>query len=242
MPEKSVSVLLIDLGNTRLKWQLRNASRIAANGVSAYDDGLTENLPDADKVLVASVRERADIKSALEYRYGKRLHWLGETPAQVTLIAHCYSQPSRLGVDRWLAMLGARQHKQGALLVVDAGTALTADLLSAEDRHEGGFIVPGLALLAQALFNSTDRVKSYLDEQGGINTGPGTSTVACVVQGARRQQLSFVHSLLVDFPAHELMITGGDGQWLSTELKLNFYSDLVFDGMDSLCAGSFLPW
>ena len=237
-----MSVLLIDLGNTRLKWQLRSAGSVLQQGVGDYDDRLTEKLPEADKVLIAAVRAHPESRRLLEQKYPEKVCWLNEPLDDDSLIRHCYSDPSRLGVDRWLAMLGARLHSSGNLLVVDAGTALTADLLTDDTRHQGGFIVPGLALSAQALFHNTERVHAYPDEKNQEGTEPGSNTLACVVQGVRRQLQSFVVSLQTDYPQYRLLVTGGDGRWLCDRLNLTYYPDLVFDGMDSLCAGSFLPW
>jgi len=241
MPVKSVSVLFIDLGNSRAKWQLREQGRVLSQGAEDYDDVLTEKLPQADKVLAASVRAHDEVHHQLTNAYGGRLTWLSEPLDSPALMQHCYADPSRLGVDRWLSMLGARFHHKGDVLVVDAGTALTADLLSADNCHKGGFIIPGLTLSANALFQNTGRVRRYDNEENAGTVQPGTNTLSCVMQGSRRQLLSFVASLSTDFPRYTLVVTGGDGRWLSEELNLTYYPDLVFDGMDSLCAGSFLP-
>lgn len=238
MREKSVSVLLIDAGNSRLKWQLRDAGDIVAEGFAGYDGQLPESLPLADKVLVAAVCDALPLKTALQARTADVV-WLDQTPADYPGFRHCYPEPSRLGVDRWLAMLGARRWQQGPLLVVDAGTALTIDLLSADNEHQGGFIVPGMGLAAGALFSNTSRVRPYDDELHDGGTVPGQDTLSCVLAGVKRQQRALVASVVSDYPEHSLLITGGDGQWLAQAIGGHFYAGLVFDGMDSLCVGSF---
>ncbi|WP_430461200.1 type III pantothenate kinase [Thalassolituus sp. LLYu03] len=233
-----MSVLLIDAGNSRIKWQLREQGRTLRGGSLRYDDQLTETLPQADKVLVAAVCEAAPLREALADRAG--VTWLDHTPTAFHGFTHCYPDPSRLGVDRWLAMLGARRHQSGPLLVVDAGTALTIDLVSADNQHQGGFIVPGLGLAAGALFSNTSRVRPFDNElhQGG--TEPGQDTLNCVLSGVKRQQQALVASVVRDYPEHALLLTGGDGQQLADSVGGRFIADLVFDGMDSLCAGSSL--
>lgn len=232
-----MSVLLIDAGNTRLKWQRRHEGLVIDGGCAGYDDPLTETLPQADKVLVAAVCEAGPLRTALAGR--DSVVWLDHTPPDYPDFVHCYPDPSRLGVDRWLAMLGARRHESGPLLVVDAGTALTIDLLSAANEHQGGFIVPGLGLAAAALFSNTSRVRPYDNELHDGSTAPGRDTLNCVLSGVRRQQQALVASVVSDYPEHALLLTGGDGHWLASTLGGRFISDLVFDGMDSLCAGSF---
>ena len=73
-----MSVLLIDLGNTRLKWQLRSAGSVLQQGVGDYDDRLTEKLPEADKVLIAAVRAHPESRRLLEQKYPEKVCWLNE--------------------------------------------------------------------------------------------------------------------------------------------------------------------
>ncbi len=238
MPEKSVSVLLIDAGNTRLKWQLRHAGVIQAAGASAYD-ALSDSWPDAARVLVASVGEHTALREALQHRFGERLHWLSQPLPGYPDFHHCYPQPQRLGVDRWLGLLGARQHTKEPVLVADAGTAFTIDLMNAANHHEGGFIVPGLRMAQQALFRNTGKVRPFADEQSAVSLQPGRDTLGCVSAGVLRQQLALLESVLLDSPEYRLFITGGDGGWLAQQLGVELYPDLIFDGMEGLCAGYF---
>jgi type III pantothenate kinase len=135
-------------------------------------------------------------------------------------------------------MLGGRVQQSGDLLVVDAGTALTIDLFSSDNQHQGGYIVPGLRMAQNALFSGTDRVRAYQDEQDKQEIAPGKNTLNCVAAGVLRQNLALVQSLLDEYPEHQPLITGGDGQLLASRLGLSYSPDLIFDGMDSLCAGS----
>lgn len=238
MPEKSVSVLLIDAGNTRCKWQLRAAGQILEEGAAAYA-ALPADWPEADRVVVACVAGQPDLQDRLRQRYGERLYWLSEPLAGYPHFHHCYPQPQRLGVDRWLAMLGARTHGSGNVLVVDAGTALTIDLMNAANQHEGGFIVPGLELAQQALFNNTARVRPFVDERVQTALVPGRDTLSCVSAGVQRQLQALVMSVVQDYPDYRLFISGGDGHWLAQQLAVPPSPHLIFEGMESLCAGYF---
>lgn len=239
MPERSVSVLLIDAGNTRMKWQLRERGAVQASGVAVYDDLITETLPRADKVLVASVLGCDRLISAL-HDANIEFTLLDQCDPHNGVITPCYSDPSRLGVDRWLAMLGARQMQQGAVLVIDAGTALTLDWLNADNQHVGGFILPGLRMGADALFSNTGKVKAYADELAEHSIAPGRDTLSCVANGLNYQQQALVAAVRNDYPDYTILVTGGDGQWLADTFGLKYSPDLVLDGMDSLCAGYFL--
>lgn len=239
-------VLLIDAGNTRIKWRLLQQGKNHSQGV--VEHSALPHWPAADtltEVVVASVIEQPTLQHQLELLYGTektgsvdKLRWLHHPLPSFAGFQHCYAHPERLGVDRWLAMLGARCHSQKAVMVVDAGTALTIDLFSAKNEHQGGYIVPGVQMAQNALFNNTAKVKPFADEQSGEKIAPGQDTYGCVVAGIQRQRLSLVHSVIQDFPHYQVFVCGGDGQWLAQQLNLHYYNNLVLDGMESLCVGS----
>lgn len=234
-----MSVLLLDVGNSRVKWRLTTLSGERYYGdCDATHVALQTWVEQPQRVMVSSVRVQADLHTQLELIFGQRLQWLKEPLPSWPQFKHCYPEPSRLGVDRWLAMLGGRVQQSGDLLVVDAGTALTIDLFSSDNRHQGGYIVPGLRMAQNALFSGTDRVRAYQDEQDKQEIAPGKNTLNCVAAGVLRQNLALVQSLLDEYPEHQPLITGGDGQLLASRLGLSYSPDLIFDGMDSLCAGS----
>lgn len=240
-----MSVLLIDAGNTRIKWQTRLTRTPVTSGVLEYD-ALNDRTPvewpvQMVRVVVASVKEHPRLRQLLDEAYGSRVTWLSQPLLEHPSFQHCYVNPERLGVDRWLAMLGAREQASGDILVVDAGTALTIDVLNGANQHLGGYIVPGVSLAQQALFQSTERVMVYQDEHVGQTVQLGQDTRSCVASGALRQQETFVQALLQEHVSCRPFITGGDGQWLAQRLGCDYYPDLIFDGMDALCAGSLLP-
>jgi len=236
-----VSVLLVDIGNTRIKWQLRKAGGIVKESALLKDNAAHFSWPqNVQGVLVSSVSTNAELQELMQQLYGGRLHWLATPMREHDAFIHCYPQPERLGVDRWLAMLGARLQNDGRLLVVDAGTALTIDLLDAGNQHRGGYIVPGLDMSRKALFGGTDRVRRFTDDHGDESSiAPGENTLACVSAGTLRQQVALVQSVAAEYPDYQCLITGGDGAVLAEQLDSRYYPNLIFDGMDSLCAGLF---
>jgi len=235
-----VSVLLIDGGNSRTKWALFDTGRITEQGVVSNHQRLDYEWPTPTTgTLFASVRHDEALVEVLQQQSDRPLHRLNAPQPELGDFTHCYVDPSRLGVDRWLAMLGAQAHTQEAALVVDAGTALTLDLLDANRAHLGGYIVPGLTMARQALFQGTDKVIAFDDEREQDSLAPGQSTLACVASGTLRQMAAFVGAVAEDHPGHRLMITGGDGSALAEALGARYYPDLIFDGMGTLCAGLF---
>lgn len=105
-------------------------------------------------------------------------------------LAPGYHEPARLGVDRWLALVALRARGVLPSLVVDAGSALTVDCLTAEGRHEGGWIVPGLALAQRALFQGTDGVRGEWGWCWDAPQAPARHTAAAVAQGLLQQAMA----------------------------------------------------
>ena len=90
--------------------------------------------------------------------------------------------PSRLGVDRWMAVLAASRLRPKPVLVVDAGTALTIDAVDSDGHHAGGFIIPGIDMMQLALTTRTAQIR--IDAPDEINEAFGTSTSEAVRNGA----------------------------------------------------------
>ncbi len=163
-------------------------------------------------------------------------------------------QPQRLGVDRWLAMLAARSHVVGRpVLIVDLGTAVTLDYVTADGCHQGGYIVPGLRLAAGALSQNTDCIGTDAGAWG--DTAFANNTAGAVYHGAVQQLVALIAASLglhCD-PATELLLTGGDAGIIAPVLRqqldreFRVLPELVLDGLgialshetESACDGSF---
>lgn len=238
MQEKSVSVLLIDAGNTRLAWRYVQPGRPAQEGAAVYHE-LPNQWPNVQRVIAATVAQQELLAERLQPAFNVTIEWWTQPRGDLAEFKHCYANPERLGVDRWLALLGARQQQaKGGGIVVDAGTALTIDVLDEANQHLGGYIVPGFHLAQQALFERTEKVRPYQGEQVGTADQLGQNTVACVQLGVQRQMLALIQDIARQYATYELLITGGDGQWIAQQLNAQYYHNLVLDGMEYLCAGS----
>lgn len=188
--------LLVDLGNTRLKYAvLRADGRVDAPAAVAHADGALPagwhaTLPrDVDRAVVASVAAPALRAAVLEALANVCPLVLRATtlPALAGLRVG-YADPSTLGVDRFLAMLGARRRGAGACLVVGVGTALTLDLVDAHGHHQGGLIAPSPALMREALHARA----AQLPPEGGALTDFATTTPDALRSGCDGAALALV--------------------------------------------------
>jgi len=156
--------LLIDAGNTRLKWAWWDG--VALAGVSAAANtgldfaALWKNGNNADAIRVASVASvasNAALAAAVRARFGVEPVFVA-TRAQACGVRVAYTKPENLGVDRFLGMIAAHALAQGPVMVASCGTALTLDALAADGTHLGGLIGAGPELAQAALRGGTARL------------------------------------------------------------------------------------
>jgi type III pantothenate kinase len=194
----SGNCLQIDFGNSSAKWRLLNEEgEIVTRGrYVPTEEASRHELLNCAKELsdiwissVAGADTEADFSSLLETHWGVN-PWFARSQKQTGDLVNSYADPSRMGVDRWLAMLGARKRCQQRLCVVDAGSALTIDFVAASGRHEGGYIVPGPALMERALLLDTDRVRFEEDVEYALT--PGCSTAEAVRHGIALAQVGAI--------------------------------------------------
>lgn len=179
--------LLIDAGNTNLKWAISKDGVMSAGGRLGYADcALTELLPQLwpsptapARVLLVSVAAEdfvQTLRRRVESAWGLSLE-IVSARAQGWGVVNGYTQPEQLGADRWVALIAARHLLQEAVCVVDCGTATTLDVMDAGGRHRGGLIVPGLGLMRRSLFDNTAGVH-------GAATGAAAGLLAKDTQAA----------------------------------------------------------
>jgi len=137
-------------------------------------------------------------------------------------LKNSYEQIEKMGVDRWLVMLACWQQLKTGFIVVDAGSAMTLDIVDKSGQHLGGHIVPGLALQKQALQYGTDRV-NFDQEAKAVAFEPGTSTDEAVQNGCLTVLSSYITAMYQQYNVNEslpLVITGGDAVVLSEALNV----------------------
>lgn len=237
--------LFIDAGNTRVKWRLTSAGEPARDGVGALTDPQLFQVFTARPVhrvaisTVISEGERENLRRRLFEELGVEpvFHWTEPSQCGVTC---AYDRPETMGADRWHALIGAWRQVERALLVVDAGSALTVDVLDNKGMHRGGYILPGHRLMRESLESKTARV--HFGKSLSLDLSPGKSTDACVRNGlswlwqALSLQLEGMRKELgVD--ADAVFLTGGDAPGL---MRLGMEGclrpQLVLEGLEAVDA------
>ncbi|MFK7957897.1 MAG: type III pantothenate kinase [Lysobacterales bacterium] len=230
--------LLLDWGNSRLKWtlakqeQLQPMQAAVPQASEATFSDLWGDLDAPRQVVCVSVTDPQRMRSLSEYvaaRWGCPLHIAGSQKTAGKL-KNAYADPSQMGADRWIAMLGAAARYDGAFAVVDAGTAVTVDVVDSDGQHLGGWILPGRALMNQALTQHTEFLKPQL-----LDSPPtlGRDTESCIAGGVSATQLGALEWLKPQLPKDcDMVLCGGDSQWLNSFLsEADCQPDLVLQGL-----------
>ena len=237
--------LQFDVGNSSAKWRLVHSGSVLVRGSYRSDDeaacaalfNCADTLDDIWISSVASPAAEQQLVAVLKEKWDTQ-PWFARPQSQTGKLYNSYAEPHRMGVDRWLAMLGAQHRVHGRLCVIDAGSALTIDLVSAAGQHEGGYIIPGPALMERALLLDTDRVR--FDEAVDFALSPGTSTAAAVRHGIALAQAGAVALALEQSAGTPtaLLFCGGAGEMLMNLLGRGgeWAPDLVFEGLEVMAA------
>ena len=212
--------LLLDIGNSRVKWALVDEDRWLAEGAEPLVEqranwSFLEALHSAPlRVLAVNVAGAAvtdALREQLRSRWERPLE-LAVTAAELDGLRNGYRNPQQLGTDRWLAMLAARRAVSGAVCVVDAGTALTVDLVEADGGHLGGFILPGPDLMRDSLEQSTGDIRRHRAVSAAADDlqDPGRDTASAIEAAARQASLGLIDRArhMTSTPA-SVVVSGG---------------------------------
>ena len=243
-------IVELDVGNTRAKWRRLGDARERLDGGSVEFEAIREAIPwldpTPDSVKVASVageQFEADLCEFLQRRIGL-LPRFPRATAQAGRVRSGYHVATQLGVDRWLAMLAAAEITSEAFAVLDAGSAITLDLVSGSGDHLGGYITPGFNAMRESLRQGTARVRPGATDRH-IHRGPGRSTRDGVNAGIAKMVgdyavMEFSRFAGVHGDDAVLFVTGGDGEMLSQlcadeGIEARFVPELVLDGLAVAC-------
>ncbi|WP_085697684.1 pantothenate kinase [Pseudomonas sp. B26(2017)] len=245
-------ILELDCGNSFIKWRVLRveAGTVIAEGVADSDEALVSSLRSLEKVSLdkcrlVSVRTEDETNlliGVLKHEFGVSV--VCAAPArEMSGVKNGYDDYERLGLDRWLAMLGGFHLAKGACLVLDFGTAVTADFISSEGEHLGGFICPGMPLMRNQLRTHTRKIR-YGDlaaERALTSQEPGRNTAEAVERGCALMLRGFVLTQLEMARAYwgddySVYITGGDAELVSDIApEARVVPDLVFVGLAMAC-------
>jgi type III pantothenate kinase len=161
-------------------------------------------------------------------------------------VVNGYADHTLLGVDRWLAMIGAYHEVRGACVVADIGTAATVDVVAADGRHRGGYIVPGPRLMVASLLEGTrDLASFHASSPPGGDASFADNTRDAIERGCRVALAAWIARCCSDARAvlgtvPELLLTGGAVEEVTPYLELpgDVVTDLVLRGLAQVAAAA----
>lgn len=228
--------LLFDIGNTRVKWGLLEKGHLGRTGSITHEKlqesgfaALISHLPrEVDTVLAANTAGHTfatrlsgviGIHCDCEVRFAR-------AERRAYGVTSSYRNPRRMGVDRWVAMIGARAEFGSALCVVDAGTAVTIDAMNREGMHLGGLIVPGMHLMRASLHDNTSDLPAAKGVGGRAAEGMAlfaTTTDGALDKGAMTAICGAIERAVARMRAGsyrpKLVLTGGDASRILKHLN-----------------------
>ena len=237
-----MSHLLVDIGNSGVKSAVASCGAIVSScreklvGDSTAGLGLACGI---SRGIYSSVRELSDEEMSVLDSFAFPVMKLSCRTALPLKIG--YSTPETLGPDRIAAAVGAWSVCRGRnLLVIDAGTAITYDLVTADGTFVGGNITPGVSLRLRALHEYTGKLPLVRAEGPMPLVGDSTETAirSGVVQGVRDEMQGCVGRLSARYGDIFVFLTGGDAHLFEKPIKNGIFADgsLVFKGLECICS------
>jgi len=246
-----MTFLAIDVGNTRLKWAVYDqavpGAPALAQGAEFLEhldklaDGAWQSLAAPSRMLgccVAGDAVKRRVEEQMEELWSVSAHWVVASDSEAG-VTNGYDHPTRLGADRWVAMVGARQRllASGAprpMVIVMVGTAVTVEAVDATGRFLGGLILPGHGIMLRALTSGTaglhvptGDVRPFPTNTSDALTSGGTYAIS----GAIERMVQHVTAHCGEPPA--CYMTGGAGWKMAPHLAVPFelVDSLIFDGL-----------
>ncbi len=250
-----MSTLLVDIGNTRIKWALLRgrkpvgAQALAHGGdaraVAAFMRRAPRGVERIVAVCVAGARFERALTQAARGRFDPAPEFVQSARSACGVI-NGYREVWRLGADRWMAAIGAFQLARGRdALAVSVGTALTVDLVTAAGRHRGGAIIPGPITMVESLLAGTHGIRRRA--QGARPSARrlfAADTASALAGGARFAAAAFIDRAVSEASRELgsqplLLLSGGAATALRPllEHRARIVPDLVLRGLAACAAG-----
>jgi type III pantothenate kinase len=245
-------IILLDAGNSRFKWtRLRSGS---LSDVSSQEYGFQDRaqavltsleMSEPGRIVVSSVlggEFKEKFTRLAKARFGLNPEFVVPTKSGYG-VRLAYDDPTVFGADRFSALVAARHKFDQACVVVDCGTAVTIDALTADGQHLGGLIFPGLELMRHSLLEHTARIDVGLENNGGLF---GRSTSHGVRGGTLRALVGGIDQVVQGMTAHiteqfgeshvKYLMTGGTGAYVISHLAADYHLEpwLVLQGLASI--------
>ena len=234
-PRLHAMILLLDVGNTRVKWAWLEYLEVAPAGAVAHDSThrawqreIESDGHRPSRVVVSNVAGPA---FAAALTLWCRAHYSVDPEFVVATgallgVRNGYRRPATLGVDRWLALIAAWRRSPKPTLIVNSGTALTIDTLDRTGQHRGGLILPGLSMLGEV------RAGLALEPDAPAATASNLGDPLALMLAAAAEQAWRELGETLGTPP-DLLLTGGDAKSLVQHFgtPAQFVPDLVLNGL-----------
>jgi type III pantothenate kinase len=239
--------LLIDIGNSRLKWAVLEDNQLEFGQALVNSDinqqelvNLWKDIPEQSRVICASVAkgELLELVFTVVLLLWPKIEII---PVKVKSKAYgvgiAYQKPEKMGVDRWLGLIAVWKQYALPACIVDCGTAITIDLIDAKGHHQGGMICPGLRLMKTSLADGTEALpfneKTYAIEPASFTEAAIYSGTLLAVTGLIEQVYAMQTTSLL------LILTGGDAELIAKNIKTQHIidSNLVLHGLAIVLEG-----
>ncbi|GAB1450888.1 type III pantothenate kinase [Draconibacterium sp.] len=229
--------LVIDIGNTRTKFSVFNRGEVLITVpvdefMPKHIDVLQNDYPELKQVILSAVKEYSPkLKDALQTKFDQFIELDSNTPLP---IENCYKTPETLGKDRIAAVVGGFDLYPGNnLLIIDAGTAITYDILNDKHQYLGGNISPGLEMRYKALHQFTGKLP--LIEHRKFDKLYGTTTEEAILAGVQHGVVFEIDKAIDTFNDFytnlKVIITGGDADFFDNKLKNSFFVNFNLTAM-----------
>lgn len=238
--------LLVDIGNTRLKWGICQGSEITCGRPFVHQQLQQKDLfeswkkisiPESLAISCVSSKQPLELVRTVAAALWPSIEIIqAQSRANAFGVCNAYRHPEKLGVDRWLALIAVRQQYAGSVCLVDCGTAMTIDLMDAQGHHQGGLISPGLMLMKKSLAQGTDALQF---NEKIYPIGPANDTDAAIYSGTLSAAAGLIEHCLVKQENRLLILTGGDAEVVAEQLSCKpiIDADLVLRGLAIVSAG-----
>jgi type III pantothenate kinase len=248
-------ILLLDIGNTRLKWawledgragparavQHHGAATAWQAELEEWHAALEAEGRSPERILASNVAGGAFARTLGGWSKARFGFWPEFVTATASAcgVTSAYASPAALGVDRWLGLIAARDAGEGSACIVNAGTAVTIDALDAGGRQLGGFILPGLKLMTDALYSRTQNVAPAAAAEPPAARGFfAVNTAGAVELGPLLAVASLADRAVTELmraggAEPRLLLTGGDAERVQRHLlrPASLVPDLVIAGL-----------
>ena len=235
--------LLIDIGNTRLKWALHTKNIVdkstalmhhQANFIPQLEN-TWQPLEKPNIVVISSVST-----DSLKIKIVALLKNLWDDDIQIIIpystdalfgVKNSYLHPEQLGIDRWLSLIACHHHYSNAAWIVDCGTAITVDFIDKQGVHHGGLISAGLNLMKASLSKNTAAL-TFSEKESTLKLA--TQTDSAIFNGTLYAAIGLIeHVVKSRQPQAVLILTGGDAQLIASYLSFSAIVDpnLVLKGL-----------